>query len=217
MSLWVNIDSFTSNGYFIDSASGRFILGTSAGSGELRYYSVASYWIDTGYTLSTNTWYHIVITEDGTNIRLYIDGDWKATTTSTEISLGGTTMLGSRYTHNQDYLDGTMDEVGIWERALTSAEITQLYNGGTGISWTNVSTVNCIFSGYVKDESGTALVGANVTIWNQYDISESYENTTIAGGVWSLNIANSTNTYMAGAYYNNTLIGQLKPYISGTC
>jgi len=94
-----------------------------------------------------------------------------------------------------------MDEVGIWERALTSTEITQLYNGGNGISW----AVDCTFSGFVKDEGGTALVGANVTIWNQYNISESYENTTIAGGKWSVTIKNSTNTYMAGAYYNKHL------------
>ena len=75
----------------------------------------------------------------------------------------------------------------------------------------------CTFSGYVKDESGTALVGANVTIWNQNNVSKYYSNTTIADGKWSVQIPNSTNTYMAGAYYNNTLIGQLKQGISGTC
>jgi hypothetical protein len=32
-------------------------------------------------------------------------------------------------------LDGQMDEVGIWRRALTPAEITALYNSGTGLSY----------------------------------------------------------------------------------
>lgn len=32
------------------------------------------------------------------------------------------------------YFDGTMDEVGIWERELNAAEITQLYNGGNGVT-----------------------------------------------------------------------------------
>ena len=80
-----------------------------------------------------------------------------------------------------------------------------------------VQITYCTFSGYVFDEGGTALVGANVTIWNQIDMSESYSNTTNAQGSWKYNIVNSTNTYMTGAYYNNTLIGQLKPYISGQC
>jgi len=39
----------------------------------------------------------------------------------------------------------------------------------------------------------------------------------LASGLWSVSIENSTNTYMAGAYYNNTLIGQLKQGITGTC
>ena len=103
-------------------------------------------------------------------------------------------------------------------RSLTTSSGS---DGGSGIviiSYEVVdSTVYCTFSGYVKDEDGTALVGANVTIWNQYNVLEYYENTTIAGGHWSLDIVNSTNIYMAGTYYNNTLIGQLKQGISGTC
>lgn len=33
------------------------------------------------------------------------------------------------------YMDGRIDEVGFWKRALTAAEITQLYNGGAGLSY----------------------------------------------------------------------------------
>lgn len=79
------------------------------------------------------------------------------------------------------------------------------------------ATPSCLYEGYVFDGSAVALQGANVTIFNQYDVSEYYKNTTDSNGYWTLDIANSTSTYMAGAYYNNTLIGQLKPFISGTC
>jgi hypothetical protein len=168
-------------------------------------------------TPSVDTWYMYthVINSDGSS-EGYLNGVSKGTKT-TEAKPTVTQFLLGKFDTNEHYLNGLIDEVGIWERALTSTEVTQLWNGGDGINWTDYFPVDCIFSGYVKDESGTDLVGANVTIWNQYNISESYENTTIAGGKWSLNITNSTNTYMAGAYYNNTLIGQLKPYISGTC
>ncbi len=74
------------------------------------------------------------------------------------------------------------------------------------------------FSGYVKDEDGAALVGANVTVWNQYDVSEHlFKYNYLLEGYGVLNITNSTNTYMIGGYYNNSLTGKLKPYISGTC
>ena len=113
-------------------------------------------------------------------------------------------------------IDGIMDEVGIWSRTLTSTEISDLYNSGDGLAYIS-PIVYCNFSGYAFDEDDTALVGANVTVWNQFNVSEYYQNTTIADGKWSVQVPNSTNTYMAGSYYNNTLIGQLKPYISGTC
>jgi len=103
-------------------------------------------------------------------------------------------------------------------KELTSTEISELWNSGDGLAYQWISpTVYCNFSGYAFDEDDTALVGANVTVWNQFNVSEYYSNTTIADGKWSVQVPNSTNTYMAGAYYNNTLIGQLKQGISGTC
>jgi hypothetical protein len=33
------------------------------------------------------------------------------------------------------YLDGDVDECGVWERVLTNSEITQLYNGGAAITY----------------------------------------------------------------------------------
>lgn len=34
-----------------------------------------------------------------------------------------------------DPLKGAIDEIGMWKRALTTAEITQLYNGGAGLQY----------------------------------------------------------------------------------
>ena len=33
------------------------------------------------------------------------------------------------------YFDGKFDEIGIWNRSLTQAEVTQLYNGGAGLNY----------------------------------------------------------------------------------
>jgi len=35
------------------------------------------------------------------------------------------------------YFDGMIDEVGLWKRVLTSAEITALYNGGAGLAYSS--------------------------------------------------------------------------------
>jgi len=217
-SMWLNPTNFTLAGQFLDFASERLVLQVDATTGNLQLYDGAfKDWTNANAKLTTGLHHYVFIFDSSANTcELYKDNSSLGTVTYTTRNLGGIARLGSNINADIGFA-GIMDEVGIWSRALTSTEVTQLYNSGTGISWTDVFTANCIFSGYVKDESGTALVGANVTVWNQFNVSEYYSNTTIADGKWSVQVPNSTNTYMAGAYYNNTLIGQLKQGISGTC
>jgi hypothetical protein len=42
--------------------------------------------------------------------------------------------FGRRTLGAEGYLDGFLDEIGIWNRSLSSAEISQLYNSGSGLS-----------------------------------------------------------------------------------
>ncbi|MDP3723212.1 MAG: LamG-like jellyroll fold domain-containing protein [Candidatus Omnitrophota bacterium] len=83
--------------------------------------------------LPLNTWTHIVGTFDGSTFRLYFNGVANAS---------GAGSLGAL---NNDPLTigtagscapfgGQLDEVGIWNRALSAEEIATLYNGGTGLS-----------------------------------------------------------------------------------
>jgi len=170
--------------------------------------------ISTASGVNDNKWHHIVGTSDGSSYTLYIDNVSIGSNTPGTSTTSAVSSIGSR--PNGWGTSGIIDEVGIWEKELTSTEVSELWNSGDG--WAYISpTVYCNFSGYAFDEDDTALVGANVTVWNQFNVSEYYSNTTIADGKWSVQVPNSTNTYMAGAYYNNTLIGQLKQGISGTC
>jgi hypothetical protein len=91
-------------------------------------------------TLASNTWYHVTVTWGGsftsTNFSLYIDGQKKDTTTSEAGTVNsfdhsdrpmeiGRELGQSGYT---GYFDGSVDEVGIWSRALSSNEVFNLYN-----------------------------------------------------------------------------------------
>ena len=84
-------------------------------------------------TLSTNTLYHYVITWDGTNVITYKNGSVETSAASTKtlkavpvnFAIGGTPI-------NAQYINGLVDEVGFWSRALTSAEVASLYNSGAG-------------------------------------------------------------------------------------
>ena len=52
---------------------------------------------------------------------------------------------------------------------------------------------------------------------NQSNYLQTWNTTTNASGYWSIDMKNSTDNITAIAYYNTTLIGQAKPFISGTC
>jgi len=61
-------------------------------------------------------------------------------------SLSGATHLGTRI-GAEDITAARLDEVGYWNRALSSAEITELYNNGTGLSYPFSSSDSCTYSG----------------------------------------------------------------------
>lgn len=107
-------------------------------------FNASSVGVITGSTtISSGTWYHIVGTWDGTTINLYVNG----TSDATGVSFSGTlrsggannTYIGADQNGGAgapaNFFDGAIDEVGIWNRALTGAEITQLYNGGSGLAY----------------------------------------------------------------------------------
>jgi hypothetical protein len=95
--------------------------------------------------LSTSTWYHFVCRYDGSTQKIYLNGVEKATrdysggifacTTAVPMYLGAWSSDGSTIVGNAPASGTLMDEVGIWSRALTGTEITELYNSGDGLAY----------------------------------------------------------------------------------
>jgi len=82
---------------------------------------------------STNTWYHIVTTYDGADLKIYVNGNLENTTNadSGTLTTYATNMRIGEYTNlNQDYFHGKIDEVRIYNKSLLTAQIQQLYAEG---------------------------------------------------------------------------------------
>jgi len=87
--------------------------------------------------LSSATWYHVVAVRDladtGSEQRLYINGVSVSTVTSTGTTVTGNDneemQIGRSYfgTSDNNYFNGKIDEVGIYDKALTATQINQLY------------------------------------------------------------------------------------------
>ena len=79
-------------------------------------------------------WFHFVMTVDSTNGRLYLNGKFASSTSwrtpPSAFSNNLSWIIGGRYNRNDPddrYFKGKLDDIGIWNRALTDQEITQLY------------------------------------------------------------------------------------------
>jgi len=96
----------------------------------------------TSGALTAGAWHHIVLTRSGTNLVIYIDTN---STSFTSLYSGGVApipAIGSNSTHTANYsFGGNIDEVGIWSRALTSTEVSELYNGGAGLPYSSIAPI----------------------------------------------------------------------------
>ena len=82
-----------------------------------------------GTTLSTGQWYHAVNTYDGTTNKLYLNGVFDGSAVSTATADSGVLSIGylSGFVR---YFNGLIDEVRVYNRALSANEVKQLYNIG---------------------------------------------------------------------------------------
>lgn len=90
-----------------------------------------------GTITDTTTFHHIVFTRGATNgVRIYIDGSADVTEASSnyDVSTDDPFALGARV-GDASRFTGVIDEVGIWNRELTSTEVTELYNSGDGLTY----------------------------------------------------------------------------------
>jgi hypothetical protein len=124
----------TDGSYNSSNAANNSGIHQQASGGQMKYYlwlSGTQHYL-TG-TFSLGVWYHIAWTWDGTNGVIYVDG--VQNTTFTDTSNGYSTRFsiwaGGRGRWS-GYGDCLIDELATWDSALTSGNITTLYNGGGG-------------------------------------------------------------------------------------
>jgi alpha-mannosidase len=110
-----NVDQAHNYAVEIDNANHwRCILGNGASSMTLRSSS----------TVKASQYYHVACTWDGTTVRLYVDGVLNVSAAELITPTANTAFLSiGQFGVSADRLDGIVDEVRIYTRALTQAEI----------------------------------------------------------------------------------------------
>ncbi len=136
-------------------------------------------------SFGTGGWHHITATYDGLIMKLYIDGQlsgiFNPPSGLIDNCVNGSFNIGRSWPNNSSF-NGKIDDIGIWNRALTQQEITDLYKGN--ICYQNVTVTDTL-------RINTTITGFNpVTYQNSIKIwpNPTKDHITIDNG----NIANLT-------------------------
>ena len=92
------------------------------------FISIARAW-----TPQTNRWYHLAVTRTGGSFRLYVDGQQLGAPEADANPINdvsGPVHIGDYY-HGQYYLNGKVDEVVVFQRALAASELAALHAAGS--------------------------------------------------------------------------------------
>lgn len=122
--------SHSTNSLWVYSSGIRCVMG----DGDLSHSNLSGSYISTGaYQTTLNEWHHVVCKGDGTNLRLYIDGELKDTRaisglTYTRKSNSNPLIIGKRTPTSSGGIAGTLKNLKIYDRPITDEEITKLYN-----------------------------------------------------------------------------------------
>jgi hypothetical protein len=149
-SFWVNRDDVTRFEVPIGqggSGNDRLFYLRFVGNNRIDFFIKGSVmWKDTSLnvTFANNTWYNIVVTYNGATsgnsnkCNLYINGVKETNTQGSNI----TTMPSSTTNFNigrlqsgassyNNYFDGQVDEIALFDKELSQSEVTAIYNSGT--------------------------------------------------------------------------------------
>jgi len=94
----------------------------------------------------TDNWHFISATYDGNHIKLYVDNLTKSSSRTGDITHSTNSLLiGNRY-DNKKYFAGNIDEVKIWNSALSDAEVESIFtheSAGNNYNGTTRDTMTC--------------------------------------------------------------------------
>jgi hypothetical protein len=167
-----------------------------------------SFWNSTGNPninsnniISLNSWRQIVCTYDGITLNYYDANQLVGSVNGNYIQNPSNLTVGARLFHLNGpdfFLEGKVDDIGIWNRALTPSEITSLYNQNQCITNITVTDTLIINVGQLSFEN-PILYANNITIYPNpasTDININFNNiTNLNGG--SIKIINSLGQQVA--------------------
>ncbi|MEU3598821.1 LamG domain-containing protein [Streptomyces sp. NPDC006798] len=150
------------------AGQGGFQLRVS-GSGQVILEHSGASSLTATQTIASGTWSHLAVSYNGTTATLYVNGEFAGSATIAYAADGGAALrIGS--TQNGTYFSGAVDEVRIWNRGRSQAELTE------DRSYRLIGNEPGLIAYYRLDEGSGTLA---------YDQTDSAVNGTVTGAAAS--------------------------------
>ena len=141
MSAWVLMNSVSGYQIIVQNVGGggyNCLFGVKIGSNNAAGFNLYLAGTPNIQTVNTtapisNVWYHVVGTYDGAYARIYVNGVLQSTSSSgTSTGYSGGIYI-ARPQGSNNYWNGSIDDVRIYNRALSASDVAMLYQYGTVI------------------------------------------------------------------------------------
>ena len=165
LAVWINLDAVGAAG-----DSKNMILGNDAGDIYIGFNSDGTNatpqyhsggWNNATSSITAGNWHLIIFSMDSVNgMAFYIDGGTAGTNAALKTMPAALT-LGRRVEGAPFYFDGKFDDYRIYNKALTSQDVTALWNGGSGTEAQNPAStkLQCYSEDTIKKEGDYSLKG----------------------------------------------------------
>ena len=192
LNFWVNFDGADS--FFLGHDNGgytnnKWIFYLSGG--KLSFHINGPYSVEIGqfpYAFAPGQWYHLAVTRSGSTYTIFANGAPLGTASDNRAIPDATAPLTIGQSEGIHFVHGVMDEIGIFNRALTADEIATIYNAGSsGMTPIDITPDTFTFISQTGMPLSTSIVSNPITVTGTNypaPIAISGGEYQIDGGLW---------------------------------
>ena len=175
ISLWLNLNSHNAqsiNSVIISdeyATNNGVILQTNLADGLFSYYPPVPYTL-CGCEVALQQWHHIVLRQSAIGSEIILDGITYSLGSGTNEETQEDWTI-ARFTQGGRFLDGRLDDIGIWSRALDDSEVQTLFLSSAPVTGC-IELQACNFNLEANVDDGSCVFPPNIALGEDIETCE---------------------------------------------